>query len=125
LKSKLQVCLIFKNYPLKIHTWRQSFNFFGAILYYSQSGDDPQEDLAKFGYKLHMKAMLKKHPCVLLATYLNHMQTSGYFFFNFDQILAIEIFKKHMILALSIFSMAFWLYITSKKKKGCLEIVKM
>jgi hypothetical protein len=33
----------------------------GAILYYTQSGDDPKEDLAKFGYKLNMKAMLKKN----------------------------------------------------------------
>jgi hypothetical protein len=48
--------LIFKNYPLKIHTWRQSF-VSGQFLYYSQSGDDPKEDLAKFGYKLNMKAM--------------------------------------------------------------------
>jgi hypothetical protein len=29
--------------------------FFLAILCYSQSGDDPQEDLVKFGYKLNMK----------------------------------------------------------------------
>jgi hypothetical protein len=28
-----------------------------AILCYSQDGDDPQEDLAKFGYKLNMKAI--------------------------------------------------------------------
>jgi hypothetical protein len=26
-------------------------------LCYSQSGDDPQEDLVKFGYKLNMKAI--------------------------------------------------------------------
>jgi hypothetical protein len=81
------------------------FFFLGAILYYSQSGDDPQEDLAKFGYKLNTKAIYKKNVlCVLLATYLNHMQTDVWlFFFNFDRILAIKIFRKHMILALSQF----------------------
>jgi hypothetical protein len=29
--------------------------FFLEILCYNQSGDGPQEDLAKFGYKLNMK----------------------------------------------------------------------
>ncbi len=33
--------------------------FFKAILCYSQSGDDSQDDLARFGYKLkHMKVIL-------------------------------------------------------------------
>jgi hypothetical protein len=31
------------------------FFFWLAILCYSQSGNDQQEDLAKFGYKLNMK----------------------------------------------------------------------
>jgi hypothetical protein len=30
--------------------------FFGLILCCSQSGDDPQDDLAMFGYRLNMKA---------------------------------------------------------------------
>jgi hypothetical protein len=34
--------------------------FFGASLHYSQSGDDPQEDLARFGYKLNMKVNFQK-----------------------------------------------------------------
>jgi len=34
--------------------------FFGLILCCSQSGDDPQDDLAMFGYKLNMKAIFFK-----------------------------------------------------------------
>jgi len=30
---------------------------FGKFCVYSQSGDDPQEDLAKFDYKLNMKVI--------------------------------------------------------------------
>ncbi len=48
----------------------QWFFFFLAIFCYSQSGDDPQEDLAKFGYKLNMKINVLKHPSIFLATYL-------------------------------------------------------
>jgi hypothetical protein len=35
--------------------------FFLPILCYNQSGDDPQEDLAKFDYKLHMNVIFLKH----------------------------------------------------------------
>ncbi len=31
LKSKLQVVLFLKNYPLKVHAWRQSFIFLGQF----------------------------------------------------------------------------------------------
>jgi hypothetical protein len=35
--------------------------FVGSILWYSQSGDDdPQEDLARSGYKLNMKSNIFK-----------------------------------------------------------------
>ncbi len=34
------------------------FFFFLAISCYSQSGDDPQQDLAKFGYKKNMKVKI-------------------------------------------------------------------
>jgi hypothetical protein len=45
--------------------------FFLGILCYSRSGDDPQKDLAKFGYKLNMKAIfLKTHPSIFLANLL-------------------------------------------------------
>jgi hypothetical protein len=43
----------------------------GGILCYSQSGNDTQEDLARFGYNLNMKVIFKKHPSILLVTYLN------------------------------------------------------
>jgi hypothetical protein len=45
--------------------------YFREIFCYSQSGDDPQEDLTKFGYKLNMKINVLKHPPIFLATYLN------------------------------------------------------
>jgi len=34
---------------------------FWSILCYSQGGDDPQEDLANFGYKLNFKIKVLKH----------------------------------------------------------------
>jgi hypothetical protein len=51
--------------------------FFLAILFYGQSADDPQEDLARFGYKLNMKVKFLKYVSVWLATYLNYVQISG------------------------------------------------
>jgi hypothetical protein len=56
-KVKTAGCLIFKKLSPESPCLEAEFYFFGAILYYSQSGNDPQEDLAKFGYKLNMKAM--------------------------------------------------------------------
>ncbi len=44
---------------------RQHAMFFWSILWYSQSGDDPQEDLTKFGHKLNMKITLKKYPSTI------------------------------------------------------------
>jgi hypothetical protein len=38
-----------------------------AILCYSQSGNDQQEDLAKFGYKLNMKLTISKHPSIFFG----------------------------------------------------------
>jgi hypothetical protein len=79
--------------------------FLGSILCCSQSGDDPQEDLAKFGYRLNMRL---KHPSMFLATYFNHVQKSGeIFFLNFGRIMAIDMSKYTMNLALSIFNIAF------------------
>ncbi len=40
-----------------------------AILCCSQSGNDLNEDLAKFGFKLHMKVVSKKRPSIFLANY--------------------------------------------------------
>ncbi len=48
-------------------------NFLLSILCCSQCGNDPQEDLAKFGYKLNMKVNFLKHPSIVLANYLNHV----------------------------------------------------
>jgi hypothetical protein len=44
-----------------------------AILCHSQSDNDPQEDLAKFGYKLNMKVNLYNILVYFLTTYLNHL----------------------------------------------------
>jgi hypothetical protein len=33
-------------------------------------GDDPQEDLAKFGYKLNKEVKSQKNPSIFLATYV-------------------------------------------------------
>jgi hypothetical protein len=45
---------------------------FLAISCYSQSGDDPQDDLAKFGYKLNKEVKSQKTPSIFLATYVNY-----------------------------------------------------
>jgi hypothetical protein len=46
---------------------------FLAILCHSQSDNDPQEDLAKFGYKLNMKVKLYNILLYFLTTYLNQL----------------------------------------------------
>ncbi len=38
--------------------------FFGLIFCCSQIGDDPEKDLAKFGYKLTRKENILKHPSI-------------------------------------------------------------
>jgi hypothetical protein len=45
------------------------FLFFGAILCRSQSGDDLQKHLTKFGYKLNMRVIFKEIPSIFLASY--------------------------------------------------------
>jgi hypothetical protein len=45
--------------------------FFGQFC--SQSGNDPQEDLARLSYKTNRKAFLEKYRFIFLATYLNHV----------------------------------------------------
>jgi hypothetical protein len=48
------------------------FLFFSLqILWHSQSGDHPLEDLAKYGYKPNMKLQNFNHPFKFLATYWN------------------------------------------------------
>jgi hypothetical protein len=45
---------------------------FLAISCSSQSGDDPKEDLAKFGYKLNKEVKSQKNPSIFLATHVNY-----------------------------------------------------
>ncbi len=52
-----------------------SVSFLANFLCYSQSGNDQQDDLAKF-----KKFFLKEIFSVFLATYLNHLQKSVIFF---------------------------------------------
>ncbi len=46
--------------------------FFLTIFCYSHSDDDPDQDLANFGYEINMKIIFK-NPSIFLATYLNHV----------------------------------------------------
>ncbi len=85
-----------------------------SILWCNQSDHDLQEDLAKFGYRLNMNIILKKHPFIFLAMYLNHV---WWFFLNFSRIMAI---KKHLILIIAIFCITFGQYIYPAKK-GCMS----
>jgi hypothetical protein len=52
--------------------------------------------------------------CYLLEPYIE----IWCFYKKIDEILAIENLKRHMILALIIFNIAFWLYIPKRKKGG-------
>jgi hypothetical protein len=54
-----------------------------------------------------MKVDFKIYSSMFLATYLNHVQKFNDFFLNFDQILAIENLKKHLILTFLFFNVAF------------------
>jgi hypothetical protein len=47
---------------------------------------------------------------------------SAFRFSSISQILAIKIFKKHIVLALKFFSIAFWLYIYIASKKMAAKI---
>jgi hypothetical protein len=73
-------------------------------LWYSQNGDHPHRDLAKFGYKLNMKVKFGKHPAIFLATYLNHVLKNLEFF---SQILVYSWLLKTLFKALLNFNFAF------------------
>jgi hypothetical protein len=79
----------------------------------SENGDHPYEDLAKFGYKLNMKAKKFKNPSIFLATslILDTCIKIWRFFFIFGRILGIENLNNHLILALLILLPLFWIYI--------------
>jgi hypothetical protein len=44
-----------------------------SILWHSQNGDHPEEDLVKFGYNQDEKEKEIKQMFMFLATYLNHI----------------------------------------------------
>jgi hypothetical protein len=50
--------------------------FFLSILCCSQSSNNQQEDLARFGYKIHTKVKNLKHTSIILTTDLNHVYKS-------------------------------------------------
>jgi len=72
--------------------------------------------LARFWLQVEHESKLLKSPPVFLATYLNLVQKFGDFC-EFRQILAIENLKKHLLLALLILHIAFWLHIYPREKK--------
>ncbi len=59
--------------------------FSNINLYYSLTGDRlHEEDSAKFSYKqtdLKVKKEKLKHPSIILATYLDNEQKSGYYYY--------------------------------------------
>jgi len=82
--------------------WTSSFyDTHYAILCYSQSGDYPQEYLARFGYNLNYESnFFKKNPFIFLVSYFEPCIIEIWrFFLKFGRIMAIEKLQKHMILA--------------------------
>jgi hypothetical protein len=79
----------------------------------SENGDHPYEDLAKFGYKLNMKAKKFKNSSIFLATLLiiDICIKFWRFFLNFGRILAIENLNNHfnfITTFLDLYSLAFY-----------------
>jgi len=61
----------------------------------SQSGNDLQEDLVKFGYKLNVKIKFVKHPFFGQQPIWTMYRNDGNFFLNFGQNSAIGKKFKH------------------------------
>ncbi len=74
-QSKARGCDICKIMCITWGSSRVSFKDF--FLLCSQSGNYPENDLAKFGYILDMKVEEKKNPSIFLATYWNLALKSG------------------------------------------------
>ncbi len=90
--------------------------FILAILYYSQSGDDSPGRFSQIWLKAKHE---RKNKNILLYFWLNIREPLieiWNFFSYFIRFIGIENVKKHIILAFLVFSIAFWLYITSIKK---------
>jgi hypothetical protein len=84
----------------------------------SQSGNDQQEYLAKLGYKLNVK--VKKKNLILLYFWLLSISTkygNWKIFLKFWSNYGYFKVKKHMILSLLIFNIAFWLCTANPPKK--------
>ncbi len=95
-REKVRVCSVFL------------FLLGGQFCGVAPSGDHPQEDLTKFGYKLNMKVEFFKNSFIdFWLTYLNYEDKSGDFFLNFGLILATQNLRKHLILALLVFNFSF------------------
>jgi hypothetical protein len=65
---------------------------------YSQSGDDPQEDLAKFGYQAKYDFFAKHSSINFWLFYVNPCIEVWRFLLKFDLVLALENLEKQMIL---------------------------
>jgi hypothetical protein len=62
----------------------------------SESGNDPHQDLARFGYKLNIK--LLKHPtCTIFGYLLKPCTEIWRFRLSFDEFWLLKISKKNMI----------------------------
>jgi hypothetical protein len=73
--------------------------FFGQLCSIAKSGDNQQEDLAIFDYKLNFESkVLKNFLLCFWLPILNNESKYGDYFLNFGLIMAIENLKRHMIL---------------------------
>jgi hypothetical protein len=69
--------------------------FILSILWCSQSGDDLQEDLAKYSFQINMKVKFSKYPFFWgLTTWTQKMYKNGVIFLKFGQNMAIKNHKK-------------------------------
>jgi hypothetical protein len=91
--------------------------FFESILWWSQSDHDAQEDLARFGYKLNMKGIFKKHPS-FLGYILELCIEISWLKKKFGQVLASQYLKEYLVISLLDFNS--FLAICSQQKKRLL-----
>jgi hypothetical protein len=84
-------------------------------LCYSQSDDDPHKDLVEFWLQVKYESKIVKTSFHILCHLLEPCMKNLGFLQIFGLILAIEILVKHMILALLILNLSFWLYIAQEK----------
>jgi hypothetical protein len=76
--------------------------FFGQLCSIAKSGDNRQEDLAIFDYKLNYESkVLKNFLLCFWLPILNNVLKYREFFLKFGLIMTIENFKKHLILVFS------------------------